>query len=213
MADSLVAEVKVVELLDEQKRPYQEVWGATLHCAQQLLVDEVGYWLGLYRIKRDCLWQDAGFEDQESWIYELAHLERFKGGCPESTFHEKMRLIEDLVDAGASHAMIVHALTIPTATKTLLKNREKLPPGQTIGTVLERLEGENPGQATAVVGDILGLRRQWMSDLSYDSNAEKLVLAISEESGIEVDTRRYVIYDIPYEDAEFLARQFHKPIS
>lgn len=202
---------QVVELLDTQKRPYSEIWGATLHCAQQMLADEVGYWLGLYRIKRDALWQEAMFDDQEAWIYELAHLSRFRGGCPESTFHEKMKLIEDLVDVGVSQDIIVHALTQPTATKMLLKNREMLPEGATVQSVLESTKESNPGQATAVVSDVLGLRREWVS-LVYHTKECKLILVISEEDGAEIDIRRYVVYEIPYEDAEFLARQLHKPL-
>lgn len=203
----------IVELLDEEKRPYSEVWGATLHCAQQLIVDEVGYWLGLYRIKRDCLWQDANFDDQEGWIYELAHLPRFQGGCAESTFHEKMGIIEDLVDSGVSHEMIVHALTQPTATKMLLRHRDVLPQGTTVTSILESTQDDNPGQATSRVGEVLGLKKTWVSKLEYFSKEQKLFLSISEETGIEVDTRRYVIYEMPWEDAEFISRQLHRQIS
>jgi hypothetical protein len=212
MADSIVPQAQIVELLDSEQRPYQEVWGATLHCAQQLLADEVGYWLGLYRIKRDMLWREASFDDQESWIGELARLPRFQGGCPESTFHEKMKIIEDLVDAGVSHEMIVHALTQPTATKILLRNSSALPAGQTVGTVLEQTVDQNPGQAAHTVQDILGLKKVYVSSLVYHSREQKLVMAISEEDGADVDVRRYVTYDIPYEDADVLARAVHKPL-
>jgi len=209
---AIAAQAGAVELLDRQKRSYQEVWDATVHFAQNLMVDEVGYWLGLYRIKRDMLWTEVGYEQQEDWLYDLSILERFQGGCATSTFHEKMRMIDDLVDSGVTEEMIVHALTQPTATKILLEHREQIPEGETVQTVLVLTTGQGPAQASATIADVLGLKRVWISRVSYNMGAERMKLIISEEDGASVDTRTYIIYEMPHEDAAVLARAAHKKL-
>jgi len=201
----------IVELLDQTPRTYDEVWGATLHFAQQGIVDEVGFWLGLYRIKRDSSWAEAGYQDLDEWLGDLALKTRFEGYVARATFFEKTHIIEDLVSKGISDKMIVHALTQPTATKLLLKNEDRLPEGKTVQSTLEETEDLSPGQSAAFMGDILKLKKQWIGDVQYDMKKQMLVIPICEQDeNLEVDTRVYPLHQIPYEDAEFLARKLNK---
>ena len=202
---------EIVELLDQTPRTYEEVWGATLHFAQQGIVDEVGFWLGLYRIKRDASWAEADYHDMDEWLADLALKTRFDGYVARATFFEKTRIIEDLVGRGVSNNMIVHALTQPTATKNLLKNEDKLPEGRTVQSVLEDTEDLSPGQSAALVGDILHLKKQWIGDVTYDMKKQTLVIPICEEDEDRViDTRVYPLHQVPYEDAEYIARKLSK---
>ena len=201
----------IVQLLDNTPRTYSEVWGATVHFAQEGIVDEVGYWLGLYRIKRDASWMEADYQDQNEWLFAINNLPRYEGGCPRSIFFNKMSLIEDMISRGITPRMIVHALTQPTATEKLLKNTDKLPEGKSVQSVLEETEGMNPGKASTHVSEIVHESQEWVGDMKYDMKQQKLIIPICEQDEeMNLDIRQYVMYNIPYEDALFLAKRLKK---
>jgi hypothetical protein len=209
--DEVKKDSELVPLLDNTLRTYSEVWGATVHFAQQGIVDEVGYWLGLWRIRRDSSWKDGGFDTQDDWLDELGLLPRYEGGCVRSVFFGKMKIIDELVDRGITGRMIVHALTQPTATERLLKNADKIPEGETVQTVLEATEDMNPTQSAAHVGEVLHLHKEWVGDLTYFTKQQKLILPICEEDeDLSQDMRKYPIQPISYEDAVFLSKTLRK---
>jgi hypothetical protein len=212
-----MTEAVLVELLDTVPRTPSDVWGATIHFAQQGIVDEVGYWLGHYRIKRDTMWADlvledgTKFQEQDEWLYYLDRLPRSSGGCKRATWFEKMGLIESLVSRGIPDNLIVSGLIHPTATKLLLAHEDELPVGKSVSSMLDETKEMGASDSASLVSEVIGLKKQWVHSLSFSTQREVLKFIVCEEDENGVDQRTYLM-DIPHEDALVLAKAMRKTL-
>lgn len=189
---------------------YTDLWAVAVTAAQRGVEAELQYWLALYRIKRDGLWQNEGFDSQQEWVQYLTTLPRFEGGTAYSTFFDKMGLIEDLIEKGVSDEDVVRALSMPTAAKKLVGATDDQLNGRTVGQVLQELDGLNPGKAALTASEIVQEPKIWVSYIKYAHRIKLVELAFSEDNKNEIDNRVYFIPEVERQDAEYLAKKLQK---